>query len=147
MKFTIAKYKHINIGHEGGAMTCDLYVDGNLAAHVENRGDGGPNNYRWVGQATQWKTPDHVHAFVAAQPEQDMCGMMLKPDLDVLVGDAIEEFEVAKKIAAKCKKVLVFTLPTDPKNSFREMKSPYTPACAAWVMAKYPTATIMNNRA
>lgn len=145
MKITIAKYRHINIGHEGGAMKCDLHIDGVLAAHVENGGFGGPNDYHWVGPfAGQGFMPKAVKDFVDAQPEQDMCGMMLKPDLDCLVDDAVYAFEVAKKIATRCKKVLVFTIPTDPKGTIREMKGPYTPACAAWVRAKYPTAIIHN---
>lgn len=145
MKLTVQKYRHFNIGHDGGAMSCDLYVDGALAAHVEHGGHGGPNNYQWVGSfAGQGFMPKSVKDFVDAQPEQDMYGMMVKPDLDCLVEDAILDFQVAKKIAAKCKKVLVFALPTDPKGTIREMKSPYTASCAAWVQTKYPTAIIYN---
>jgi hypothetical protein len=144
MKMTVKNYKHMNIGHEGGALKCDLFIDGVLAAKVENMGDGGPNRYQWVGYASQWMTPANVQAFVDAQPEQKMAGMMCKPDLDCLVDDAIFDFQVAKKVAARCKKVLVFTLPTDEKGTLREMKSPYTAACAAWVRSKYPNAIIYN---
>lgn len=144
MKLTVQKYKHFNVGHEGGAMKCDLYVDGVLAAHVENEGCGGSNNYRWVGYTNQWQTPANVQAFIDAQPEQDMCGMMMKPDLDCLVEDAIHDFEIAKKVAARCKKVLVFALPTDEKGVIREYKTPYTPAAAKAVRAKFPTAIIYN---
>ena len=140
LKLTVKNYKHINIGHEGGAMTCDLYVDGVLAAKVENGGYGGTNEYRWVGQTNQWKTPDHVQAHIEAQPEQDMCGMMLKPDLDCLVYDAIMEADIAKK----CKKAVIFTLPTDEKGTIRTYKTPYTPAAAKVLRATYPTAIIYN---
>lgn len=144
MKLTVKKYKHLNVGHEGGVWKCELYINGVLAAHVDNDGSGGQNNYRWVGYANQWTTPDDVEAFVKAQPEQDMCGVVCQPDLDVLVGDAIRLLQIDKIIAAKCKKAVVWSLPTDPEGTIREYRVPYSLQSAEAVRAQFPGAFIYN---
>lgn len=149
MKLTIKKFKHFNIGHEGGAMTCELYADGGLVAYVENGGHGGPNNYVWVNGKgmkfpAQWGPNADLSGFVATQPERDCCGTMLKPDLDMLVEDAINEWDINRKILAKCKKLLTYALSEDPKDSYRQLNAPYSKELADRLRTKYPTVTIFN---
>lgn len=141
------KFKTLRSGMEGPAMTFDLYLDGSLAAHVRNDGNGGDNVYHWVGKYAShggWNCPAEVQAWVDAQPEADFLGTMLKPNLDVLLEEAIFEAEIARKVATRCKKVVVFSLPTDEKGVLREYKTPYTPTAAAAVRNRYPTAIIYN---
>lgn len=149
MKLTVKKYKHFNVGREGGAMKCELYVDGTLAALVENQGNGGPNNYRWVGRYRDhhdYAHPPDIAAHVAAAPAVEFCGQPLKPSLDMLVEDAIEDALFAASMARKCKKSTVFRLPTDGQGVYREYKTPFTPASAAMVRAKHPDAVIFNEQ-
>jgi len=147
IKLTAKKYRHFNIGHEGGAMSCELYVDGVLAAHVENDGTGSSNKYTWVGpyeKCHSINVPADIAAHVEAQPEVDYHGYKMKPNLDMLVDDACYDFQMNRKLTIRCKKVTVFRFPTDPKDHYREYAKPFTPAIAAAIRAKHPNVIIIN---
>jgi hypothetical protein len=151
MKITVQKYRHINVGHEGGAMTCDLYTDGVLRAHVENQGTGGNNIYAWVYDKKDNPTPPSyrlmpadIAAHVAAQPPIDFYGTPMAPNLDILVEDACAEFDFAKKVAAAGKKAMVYSLPGDPPRSFRKMTMPYSVGLARNLRSAQPNAVIYN---
>lgn len=130
-KLVIKKYRGTR-GIEGSGFTYDLYVNGVLSCHVSNWGDGGPTNYRWVND----KLRDLTLAYAASLPEGNFDCMM--EDLEV-------DHRLAVKVAKTCKTRTVFTLPSDPKGTFRIYKIPYTSGVREMVLAKYPNATILNS--
>lgn len=149
MKLTVKNLKTLNT-RDGQAFTCTLYVDGKKAALVEQGGHGGPNNYRWLQPLSDepkvtvegtWGVPKSVADWVAAQPPQDFHGQPLKPDLDMLVGDVIEDMQTRKR----CLKHLCFRKAGAPKNGdFYQLNQPYSDKTAAWVRNKYPGCEILN---
>lgn len=147
LKLSIAKFKHFNVGHEGGAMSCDLLVDGKLAAHVENGGNGGPDEFRWVGAFADYKgydRPDEVKAFVDAQPEYEFMGVMHKHSLETLLGVLVDEYQEKKDLTRWCKTLIVIHEKGAAKGKFLTYKCAYTAANVKYVLDKHPGAKVMN---
>jgi len=57
--------RHKQLSRETPCFTADLYVDGELEAHVSNRGNGGGNDYAFP-PGRSWRTLDAIEDRVRA---------------------------------------------------------------------------------
>ncbi len=133
MKCEIKKYRK-NMGHEGEGFYCQLWVDGKLAAHVTDSGNGGSPLYLWVDK----KAREEVHAHIATlPPKQCFCKGMepwsQKADAETFIVDLIARHKLKKT----CKTKTVFRLKGQEDGDYYEMKAIYSPQIAQEIRQKY----------
>jgi len=135
-KLTVTKYKSCR-GDEGDCFSCDLLVDGKTVAHVEYDGRGGNFRYDWRPDGSEYfREPGPVGtallAWVATLPEEDCCGMMLKPDLDLKVSEVIDNMLEEKRLRKLCK---TKTVVRKPDGKIVTWAVPFSPAFKAKILA------------
>ena len=126
-----------------------VYVNGVRAFKAENDGRGGCNFYHPVSQ--QGKSLLKLcNDWLETLPEEEhMFGeevFSLQPDLDIFLGDMIADWELNKKLKRDCRTKTLYRMPEDAKGEFYVFKVPYGAKIKAHIMAKYPTAEIINER-
>lgn len=143
MKIEIKNYRSCK-GTEGDAFSCALHIDGKKAAEVSYEGTGGPYRWRWLDAASEkaWR------AHVEAHPDIILGhgAGAVKADDDLVFGDILDDFEEQRFLRRRCKKQTLFRVPGDERGSWRTINAPYSPDVKAFVLGKYPTAEIANER-
>jgi hypothetical protein len=112
-----------HLSQETTAFTATVYVDGRLAGHATNEGQGGPNCVCWADKAAEQR----VLAHIGSLPEQtcELGGaetFTLKPDVDSFLGDLVEQARKQKWVKRQTTKGLVFRLADDPEGTYRTVK-------------------------
>ena len=128
------------MSRETTAFNAELWLDGKLAAHVENDGHGGNNFLRYVDQM-HGKSPfrEAFDAWVEAMPpvpvdewakERDFGPM--KMDAELWVGLEVERHLEEQQYKRKCARNTLFRLASDGPDQFRSYKPAlkFTPTIA-----------------
>lgn len=138
---------------DGGGYQFTLTRGGLPVAEVTNDGHGGSTDLRWVGEwggnpiksgkdLTRVTTArDALNAIVAATPEVESFGMMLKPD----AGWFMEELVNLADLRKVCKKKTAFREAGGAENHYCTINMPCDDKMRAYIMGKYPGAVILND--
>lgn len=70
--------------------------------------------------------------------------MRPEDQLELLVARLCDELELERKLQRRCRAATLFRLPGEPKESYREVRAPFTPALKARILAKHPKAEFIN---
>ena len=120
-----------------------IYVDGIRAFIAHNDGRGGCNMYDPINEVGKKllvmyeKYAKTLPQYVTKWGSGDM-------DLDILIGDMVEEQLANKQLKGWCRKETLFRLPDDKEGSYRTVKEKFNPDVKTYIMNKYPNAIIMN---
>ncbi len=151
--FTTTKPKNLETSR-GVAWTAKLYADGQHAADVENRGDGGQDFYYWHDRNVMVEFANQAEAYNKANPDsvgfgaEKLCKFNGQPDPDFCAGfieHLMQKAELAARLAKDCKTMICLRLPGQSEDEYSMAKKlAPTPANIARVKAQYPEATILN---
>lgn len=140
MKLLIRNLKvNKRMSQETTCFMANLFVDGELAAFVTNRGQGGPNEY-------EWNTPG-IGAKVAAWAATQKTDFKFDK-LDQLLYRPMAIAEVAAKFRLWCSKETLFRLKDDKNMEWRTVKSKFAPNVKKYITDKYgdAVACILNEQ-
>jgi hypothetical protein len=130
MVATIARLKSWK-GREGYGWHGDLCLDGRKVAFVSDDGDGG---------MLRWEVSDPA-AFDAWQRSHGETG----PEADDMAAAKLADAaDVRTRLLRACRTATLFSVPGDAEGSYRTVKGAFTPAIKAFILGKYPNATIVN---
>jgi hypothetical protein len=123
-KITLTKLK-INraLSEETECFSATICLDGKPIGTCGNRGHGSDNEYFW----TDREAGKRLREYAQSLPDSEYEGMTLPMDLDILIGDIMEEIEVEKQHRRWCKTKLVYRLKGDEKDTWRTFKPKTTP--------------------
>lgn len=143
--FDLKGFKSWN-SRDGGGYQFSLTHLGVKVAEVTNEGRGGPVDIDWVNltKGTHVKVAfDTLAAVVAAIPPQEN---EFRPDhpLKVDAGWLMEEMANLAGYRKLCKGKTVFSKAGEP-DTFFSIKVPYDAKTKAYILNKYPGATILND--
>lgn len=117
-----------------------VYVDGERAFTASDDGNGGCIDFRILNQALY----DNAKAFVEALPPYVSPDFTLPYNLELYVGELLEKWLFQKWLRKVSKTKTLFTLPGDGEGEYRSIKHPYDERVQNFILAKYPTATIIR---
>lgn len=145
--FEVKKVKTF-MGMDCPGYNLDLWMNGELIAHVVNDGSGGCTNFHYVN----FPVGKSFEAYCKSLPPEiqtDEQGKRLWPnglpmDAELFVDRLFERHKIEKKLRNACKKSVLFKLPKDPADTYRTWKTPFTPAAKAQLMAKHPGVAFFN---
>jgi len=124
------------MSQETVCFSATLYVDGERAGTIQNDGWGGGNMYHPV-KAGDHKLIDAAHD--RAKFIESEFG-----DLDICIDALLRDEATRKWLKRNSKTKTLFTLPETPEGEYRVIKAPYSEKVRAFIMKKYPTATVIN---
>lgn len=151
--------------HDGGGYQFTLTVNGKPVALITNEGRGGPLRFDWEGITPNGNVFVPTHAtpaqrrvieakakvareakakldeIVAAAPEVEAYGMMLKPNADWFMEELVNHADLVRV----CKRKTAFRLPEDGDHQFHVLNAPYTPEVKAYIERQWPKAVILND--
>ena len=147
------------MSRETTAFNAELWIDGKLAAHVENDGGGGSHMVRYVAR-THGKSAYETafNAWTEAMPpvpvndewaiERDFGP--LKMDAELWIGEEVERIALEQQLRRACGRNTLIRLEGDAANEWRTFKPArkYTPEFAAQLRATHSTnlIEIINER-
>lgn len=138
MNITLRNVKiNKRLSEETTCFSANLYVDGKFAASVANRGQGGPDECRFVSHAVERA----FHAYCAGLPPVELEGVSLPMDAELLVGRLLQVHENTKL----CRTKTVFRLKSDAGSMF-VMQTRFSPDVKAFLLKKHGAnlAEILN---
>jgi hypothetical protein len=81
------------VGREGYGYNASLYYKGKRVAFVIDDASGGCIDCQWQDSAAEAE----IMQLVKDLPEQDFEGMMIKPNLDIIIGELVDAYENSKR--------------------------------------------------
>lgn len=130
---------------ETTCFTATIYVNGERAFSANNDGYGGSNLYYPCGPNGK-RLYQEVLAWVKTLPAIEYNGIQLDQDLDMVIGDLMAKAETQKRLAKWCKTKTVFQVPGDQPDEYRTIDRKFDGSVRAWILKKYPNATIFNEQ-
>lgn len=152
--FEIKKVKKF-MGMDCPGYNLDLWMNGQLIAHVVNDGSGGCTHFHYVDRegrpdrAVEKTFEDYCKA-LPPEIQNDEQGKRLWPnglpmDAELFVSMLFGRWEVEKKVRRDCAKHTCFKLPQDGDGQFRIQKNtPFGDAIKARILSRYPNAVFIN---
>ena len=139
MKVELKKIKELNTG----AFTAELWIDGNLAAGVDDDGRGGAYRYRWADRMHgKSDLESGFKAWIEAQPMI----AKIRPTPDIWVAAEIDRMELKRK----CARNTLIRLVGDGPEQYRSFTPAwkFTPTVAEQIRKDYGTdlLEIVNER-
>ena len=136
------------MSRETTAFNAELWIDGKLAAHVENDGGGGPNFLRWVdmmhGKSAFQKAFDAWTEAMPPVPVEDewAIGRDFGPmamDAELWIGEEVERIALEQQLRRACGRNTLIRLEGDGANEWRTFKPAvkFTPEVGARLRAKH----------
>ncbi len=146
-------------GMEGSGYNATLYLNGKRVAFVIDEGCGGSPHFQWEGKDRDAKNANEqaVNTYIDALPPEkcpddaedwektlyDENGYR-KLDLDDVVGNMVDDYENARRLARQKKTSVPFTHPGVEKGSYLVMKhNGKVEEAKAAILRKYPNATFL----
>lgn len=131
-----------------------IYRDGVKVAFVIEEGNGGPLNIRWADEAAgrvdiPWfNYKDEPMTYRATKEEAlmmesirgqtwDCNGKMIQKDLDIYIGELVNEMENTKRFKRICKTKTLFRLKGDSKEEWRTFNVPFSKRLKDHMVTKY----------
>jgi len=151
MKVELKKIKELNTG----AFTAELWIDGNLAAGVDDDGRGGACRYRWADRMHgKSDLESRFKAWIEAQPPivYPFTGgdRILPMTPDLWIGEEITRIESARALKRKCARNTLIRLVGDGPEQYRSFTPAwkFTPTVAEQIRKDYGTdlLEIVNER-
>lgn len=141
MKFELKKLKIAKqLSEETTAFTAEVWIDGKLAFHAKNSGQGGADIYYKMGDITEGQ----VNAWLLENhPKVQLCeDLVVDPDLETIVGQLIDRAEAEKQLKRMLKSKIVLI---DGQDAVYTVKAEPTPQNCDAALAKNPGCIIVNN--
>ena len=134
--------EYAGLSHDSIAFNAELWIDGTLAAHVEDDGHGGSVFFRYVDRnhgKSEFETA--FDAWVAAMPPtpaDDDFGPM-DMDAELWVGQELDRINLEKTLQRKCSRNTLIRMVGDSDTEFRSFKPArkYSPAFAAQLRERH----------
>jgi hypothetical protein len=117
------------LSEETLCFSADIYVDGKHIGEVTNHGQGGCNDYYWIDDAKGKELLDF-----AIRMETEV--KVVEP-LDCLIDKLIEKMETNRTMRRWCKIMTVFRLKNDEADTFRTVKTIFSPMMSLYLKNKY----------
>lgn len=116
---------------ETSCFIASVYADGKRLGVVQNHGTGGPNDYDFG--------TSELEAYAKTLPpvKVEWSDKPMEMDLELLIGDLLEEWIRRREVMRLTKGVTTFRLKADPKGQYRTISKPWSPEAKAHVLAKY----------
>ena len=132
-------------GRDGHVIDCTFTAGGEPAGRAFNDGNGGCNTYTWTCSRERARA---IMAAAAALPpyRHSDPGHPLPMDLDLLLEDAINDYEAEKKYRRACKGGLCWTVAGMAEGAFYASKIPDTRAERAAIMVRTCGAKFLNDQ-
>ena len=130
------------MSRETTAFNAELWIDGELAAHVENDGGGGPNFIRYVdrshGRSAYETAFDAWTEAMPPTPADDDFGP-LEMDAELWIGEEVERIALVQQLRRACGRNTLIRLDGDGANEWRTFKPAvkFTPELAAKLRTKH----------
>ena len=136
------------MSRETTAFNAELWIDGKLAAHVENDGGGGPNFLRWVdmmhGKSAFQKAFDAWTEAMPPVPVEDEWAIgrdfgPLKMDAELWIDEEVERIALEQQLRRACGRNTLIRLEGDAANEWRTFKPAvkFTPEVGTQLRAKH----------
>ena len=144
--------EYAGLSHDSIAFNAELWIDGTLAAHVEDDGHGGAVFFRYVDRnhgKSEFETA--FEAWLSAMPPVpcDDFGPM-DMDSELWVGQELDRINLEKTLQRKCARNTLIRMVGDLDTEFRSFKPArkYSPAFAAQLREKHgdKLIEILNER-
>lgn len=97
--YTVTSYKEHQT-HDGVAFTATLRRNGKIIGHIENDGRGGPDTFYPNTAGGMREQRDALEAFAARCTD----ARGVTPDLELLLGDLVTEYQTSRAIARATKR-------------------------------------------
>lgn len=122
---------------DGGGYQAVLCIDGRKVAVFTQDGRGGP---------LCWELEDRVRFWAWAEQYGVSEQQVIPCDtpIDTAAAELVDAYEHARQLRRWCRTKTLFTLPGDEPGTFRTIKAPFSERAKAFILGKYPNATIIN---
>lgn len=149
MKITIDRVKIATFASEETlCFEARLLVDGVPIATAKNDGHGGATYFHSLTPAHRVQL-DAVESFAKTLPPVECYGTSLDHDLEMLVGELVEDYEMDKKVTSSfrrnIKKSVLFVVNGELRHTKGKIDPTRMEANIAHIVKKYPQATILNS--
>ena len=147
------------MSRETTAFNAELWIDGKLAAHVENNGGGGSHMVRYVdrnhGESAFQKAFDAWTEAMPPVPVEDEWAIgrdfgPLEMDAELWISEEVERIAWEQQLKRRCSRNTLIRIEGDAANEWRTFKPArkYTPEFAAQLRATHSTnlIEIINER-
>lgn len=129
-----------SISEETNAYTATVYVDGKKYAEASNRGHGASDDFHVEkGAESLISLNERIAATYPKDAQYD-----LVMDLDLVVGDILEDFIATKNLKSLLSRKIVML---NDKQQLVSLSGKKTPESLKHASAKYPSYIILNNLA
>lgn len=141
MKFELKNVSHSeSLSEETNAFTASLYIDGVKFCTVSNHGTGGPDDYSGVTRSEI----ERVNAWLKANtPKIESHGVTLDNDLELVVGDLLEDWLTRRDLKAAMRKDVLWR-DSDGKLYAVKIKGRPVGTLIAAIATRHPGAPILN---
>jgi len=148
MELTIKGLKTMD-GPDGLIFQCSVLVDGKRRFTARNDGNGGCNMYdpiqpyaesrQWIRDAEAWtKTLPPRTSDLGGRP------FTYDTDLDCVIEDLIVEELDRRWLKTQCRNKTLFRTDDTPDDQWMTINHKFDPGIRAYILNKYPDATIAN---
>lgn len=127
------------LSEETPCYTAEIWIDGALAFHANNRGHGGADDYRQVGAVTEAEVSNWLRA---NRPQRSSHGMTFDPDLEHEVATLMDQAEQHALLRRRLRTHIV-TIEDGVVYTY-PLKGRPAAVIAAAIRAKKPDVEIVN---
>jgi hypothetical protein len=129
------------LSRETNAFSAELWIDGKIAAYVENDGGGGSHMIRYVDRSHGKSAfEDAFNAWTKAMPPIPDDGYgPLEMDAELWIGEEMERIAWEQQLKRRCSRNTLIRLEGDSADEYRTFKPAmkFTPDLAAKLRAKH----------
>lgn len=138
MNLTIKSFKTWST-NDGGGYQFNLYKDGKKIAFVHNDGNGGEIQIDWLDEGAK----KSIIEYVKSLSKIELGDVTIDSTVGILMDDLVNKHEWEKKLARHRKQGILFRLLSDPKESFRTIKTLDMDRAKAYLDKTYPNSYIL----
>jgi len=153
MKITVKNVKIADFASEETlCFQATVYVDGKRAFTAHNDGHGGSNYYKPLKGSNRdliksvekyaATLPEIETTFIFPSPVSTLMEATVQPDIDHLVNEAVEDFQIHKDIKRLLKRVAIYE---DGKIYTFTIAGKDAPRVRNQIEERHPTCIILNN--
>ena len=137
-KFELKKYKG-QVGHEGPGYACELWMDGKLAAHCFDEGNGGSPILQYVSPEVRRQIQEHISTMPPFHWEADDYHNASDEPMtqELFMLQLVEAHETRKTFVRQCKTKTLFRLKSDKSDEYHICKQAYSPIIVEWLRKQF----------
>ena len=123
MNVTLSSVKiNKRLSEETTCFTANVLLDGQKVGEASNRGHGDPIFVMW----TDAEIGKKIEEYAESLPARECFGMVLKCDLEFLIGGLVADYETMQIWKRQCKRNTLIILKSTPKDSYEMIKTAYS---------------------